>query len=168
MKVIGIDLGVHKISLACFEDQKLVWCDTHVASGEQTRDQQLLELGKFANEIATLHSADSIWVEDALIGNNQKYSLSIAEVKGAVLTMLGNLRLYLGTDVRMVNVSTWKKEVVGHGNASKEWVKNYIDVTYPEYAPLCDGDQDRYDATCVGIYGLRITARSQDLHLTPE
>jgi len=165
VNLIGIDLGVHKVTIAAFEDQKLVWCDTHEAPAEKTRDEQLLELGKFANEIATLAQASSVWIEDVLMGNNHKYSLALAETKGAVLTMLGNLRFYLGTDIRMVNVGAWKKALIGNGHASKDDVRHYIDVSHSQYSPLCDGDQDRYDATCIGLYGLDIIERAADLSL---
>ena len=97
------------------------------------------------------------------MGNNRKYSLALAETKGAVLGSLSHLRP--ACDIRTVNVKAWKKEVVGNGNAGKEQVSNYIVATHPAYAAVCDGDQDRIDATCVALYGLRITSRVRELRL---
>ena len=54
----------------------------------------------------------------------------------------------------------------GNGNADKDAIRDYIHVTHPAYALLCDGDQDRYDACCVGLYGLDVLAGSEGLKLT--
>jgi Holliday junction resolvasome RuvABC endonuclease subunit len=167
VNLIGIDLGVHKLAMAFFMGNTLADTTAWEAPNDAPRDVQLRELAGAAHEWAVLHEADQVWVEDVLLGNNHKYSLAIAELKGAVLASLGQMR-YRGTDVRVVNVASWKREVIGKGNATKEQVRNYIDVTYPPYAPLCDGDQDRYDATCVGLYGLRISARADSLRLAPS
>lgn len=160
--LIGIDLGVHKIALAVFIGNSLAVTHSYESTAQE-RDQQLMQLGHYALDVVQLHAADAVWIEDVLVGNNHKYSLRLAETKGAVLGSLAHLRP--GCDLRMVNVKAWKKEVVGNGNAGKEQVSNYIVATHPAYAAVCDGDQDRIDATCVGLYGLRITARAAELRL---
>lgn len=166
MNLVGIDLGVHKIALAVFLENSLAVTHVYEASADLPRDVQLLEMGHYAMSLAHLHSVDSIWVEDVLVGNNRKYSLALAETKGALLGALSHLRPV--TDIRTVNVKEWKREIVGNGNAGKDTVMNYMVATHPAYAAQCDGDQDRIDATCVGLYGLRITARASDLHLSSE
>lgn len=165
MNLIGIDLGIHKISLACFTGDQLVWADTHGVPPEQCRSLQLRELAAFAHDITHMHGAESVWVEDTIIGNNRKYSIQLAQVMGAVLASLGAQHLHQGTDVRVVDNRVWKKAVVGAGHASKDQIKDYIHVTYPAYAPLCGEDQDLYDATCVGLYGLSIIERAKSLQL---
>lgn len=166
MRLIGIDLGVRKIALALFVENELAITHAYEAIEELPRDMQLLELGHYALDLALLHDVDSVWIEDVLVGNNRKYSLALAETKGAVMSGLSHLRPLC--DIRTVNVKEWKREIVGNGNAGKDMVSNYIHATHPGYAALCDGDQDRIDATCVGLYGLRITARASHLHLAPE
>lgn len=168
MNLIGIDLGIYKVALALFTEDKLSHTQVYEADHDIPRDHQLAEIGSFVSNAALLHNADSVWVEDVLAGNNIKYSLSLAETKGAVLTSLHPLRPYNGCDIRTVNVGTWKKEVIGNGNASKDQVKDYIYVTHPAYAPLCGDDQDLCDAACVGLYGLLITSGAKDLQLTSE
>jgi Holliday junction resolvasome RuvABC endonuclease subunit len=165
MNLIGIDLGVHKIALACFTNDALVWADAHEAPREQARDLQLRELASFASEIATLHGAESVWIEDTIIGNNRKYSIGLAQSMGAVLSAMAQLRLSQGLDTRVVDNKTWKKDVVGSGNADKTAIKHYIDVTHPSYAPLCGADEDLYDAACVGLYGLATMERASHLDL---
>lgn len=164
--LIGIDLGVRKLALAVFYEDVLAGAAEYTSPADLPRDVQLSELGHFALGQAHLHDADSVWIEDVLLGNNAGYSLALAETKGAVMGSLSHLRP--GCDIRAVNNKTWKKEILSNGNAGKDTVRNYIHASHPAYAPLCDGDQDRYDAACVGLYGLRILARAGDLHLTSE
>ena len=166
MRLLGIDLGIRKIAITCHADDVLVWADVHDTPEDMSRDLQLRELGMFAAEIAALHAAEAVWIEDTIIGNNRKYSIALAQTMGAVLASLAQLRLSIGTDVRQVDNRTWKKHVVGKGHATKEEIRDYIHVTHGAYAPLCGDDQDLYDAACVGLYGLQLTARAADLRLS--
>jgi Holliday junction resolvasome RuvABC endonuclease subunit len=166
MRLLGIDLGIHKVGVAVLGGEPFGL--QHAVAYESVateRDVQLAELMGAVHGIALLHEADSVWVEDVLVGNNHKYSLALAETKGAVLAGLAQLRLARGTDVRTVPVGTWKREVVGSGNATKERVQNYIRETHPAYAPLCGDDQDLYDASCVGLYGHLVLERASQLTL---
>ena len=161
MNLIGIDLGIHKVTCAVFDGGTLASVRTYECE-EKERVRQLAELGSYVASAAALFQADLFWIEDVLSGNNHKYSLQLAETKRAVMSALGPLAL---ADVRLVNVGTWKKMLLGNGHASKDDVRNYIGVNTP-YAPLCGDDQDAYDATCIGLYGLSILARAADLKLS--
>jgi len=164
MNLVGVDLGTRKVALALFVDSDLASCVAHEAH-LMTRDLQLAEVAGFVHDHVLMFEADSIWIEDTIIGNNRKYSIQLAEIKGAVLATLARVRMIRGTDVRMVDNKVWKKQVVGNGNATKDMVRDYIDVTHGAYAPLCEGDQDRYDACCVGLYGLHVTKQAATLQL---
>ena len=161
MNLAGVDLGIHKVALASFVDgafNATVWrVDT-----EMPRALQLRELAMVVHDTLNLWHIDTVWIEDTLIGNNRKYSLQLTEVRGAVMAYAP-----LGCDVRLVNVATWKKDVVGDGHASKDAVRDYIHVTHPGYAPVCGDDQDVYDAACIALYGRHIQERAQDLRLVP-
>lgn len=169
MNLVGIDLGTHKISVAAFVegDSGLTLYDarTHDADPDAPRDQVLNELGRFARDLVHTYQPSSVWVEEVIIGNNRKYSLQLAEVKGAVLSTLAMHRRNTGVDIRMVDNKTWKREVIGNGNATKDQVKDYILVTHPAYAALCGDDQDCYDAACIGLYGFTVLERSTHLRL---
>lgn len=160
MSVIGVDLGISKVALV-FTDGSDILAETHAVSPGSSRADCLRELGMFANSLALFCQPSSIWIEDTLIGNNRKYSIQLAETKGAVMAALAIRHV----PIHLVNVATWKKEIVGKGNADKEAVRNHIQVTRGAYAPHCGEDQDLYDASCVAIYGLLITERARDLHL---
>lgn len=169
MKLIGVDLGTHKIAMAVFIEEPgsgLILADTKVHVAQQLhRDIDLHELAEIAYHAGHFYDVDSVWIEDTIIGNNRKYSIQLAEVKGAVLSQLSRLRMSLGTDIRLVDNTTWKKQVVGDGHASKDQITDYIRVTHPAYAALCGDDQDLYDAVGVGLYGITILGRAKDLHL---
>lgn len=167
MNIVGVDLGVHKVALAAFEGEEMVDALAYEVPLASTPDRgaQLSVLAFVVHDFCLGRDADSVWIEDVLIGNNRKYSLGLAEVKGAVLSSLYKLRLNRGTDTRLVNVQTWKKEVIGSGNATKDDVRAYIDGSNNGYAAQCGADQDLYDASCIGIYGRRILERASSLQL---
>ncbi len=159
MNLMGVDLGIHKV--ACFVPGDVPGAQI-MQSSAQSRAVQLCELSSFVDEMAIFHQVDQVWIEDTLIGNNRKYSIQLTEVRGAVMAALA-----LSADVRLVNVATWKAQVIGDGHANKDSVKDYIHVTHPAYAALCGSDQDLYDAACIALHGLQITERASGLRLVP-
>ena len=168
MTLIGIDLGIHKVALSVFTEGEAgftLYVTEAFETDAQERDLQLMELGAFCYDTAHFHDADSVWIEKPILGNNRKYSLQLAETYGAVLCDLGMLRVANGLDTRSVDNLVWKKEVVGKGNASKDDIRNYIHDVHPAYAAFCGDDQDRYDACCVGLYGLGVLDRASHLSL---
>jgi Holliday junction resolvasome RuvABC endonuclease subunit len=165
VSLVGIDLGVHKIAMYCItEGEREAWS---YEAPHPHRDLQLLELGAMAHDFALLHGADTVWIEKVIIGNNRKYSIGLAETMGAVLSDLGQVRLHNGLDIRTVDNKAWKKALIGNGNASKEQIRDYIDVAQSAYAPLCGDDQDLYDACCIALYGRLIMDRATHLQLQP-
>lgn len=169
MTLIGVDLGTRKVTIAVFTEgdsgHRLYWTETFEVEEEIPRGHVLLALARYVHDEAISYSADQVWVEDVIVGNNRKYSIQLAQVLGAVMAQLARIK---GLDQRVVDNKAWKREIVGNGNASKDMVREYIHVTHPDYALLCGEDQDSYDATCIGLYGIRITARALKLHLASE
>jgi Holliday junction resolvasome RuvABC endonuclease subunit len=168
MNLIGVDLGIHKVTVAAIgpgelDAQTLLYADTYT-SAEQDRCVQLRELGSWVRDSTAFYQPEYLFYENVLIGNNRAYSLQLAETKGAVLAGLAEL-VRGGLQVIAVNTQTWKKQVIGSGHASKEDVKNYIDGTHPSYSLLCGRDQDAYDACCIGIYGLDLLERAEQIEL---
>ena len=52
-----------------------------------------------------------------------------------------------------VNVSSWKKAVVGKGNADKEQVAEFLRLRWNALYESASGNQDVYDASCIALYG---------------
>ena len=57
-----------------------------------------------------------------------------------------------------VNVSSWKKAVVGKGNADKRQVAEYLRLRWNAIYTAAAGNQDIYDATAIALYGRRFLA----------
>jgi Holliday junction resolvasome RuvABC endonuclease subunit len=159
MNVMGVDLGIHKVALFLWDGDyphAVAW----VADPGFSRATQLHYLAGYVHDIARTFDVSQVWIEDTLVGNNVKYSIQLTEVRGAVMAALASQ-----VDVQLVNVGTWKKDVVGDGHANKDAVKHYIHVTHGAYAPLCVDDQDLYDACCIALYGRQINERAAHLSL---
>ena len=165
---MGVDLGVHKLSCAVLDDgppgEPALLRVESMDIGEGARDLQLFALSGYVHDMALSMEVDSVWIEEIIVGNNRKYSLQLAEVKGAVLASMARVRMLNGTDTRTVDNKVWKRELIDNGNASKQEIKNYIIDTHPSYAPFC-GEQDEFDAVAIALYGLTISARAESLHL---
>jgi Holliday junction resolvasome RuvABC endonuclease subunit len=54
-----------------------------------------------------------------------------------------------------VNVSSWKKQVVGYGRASKEDVAEHLRLRWNDIFTKAEGDQDIYDAACIALFGCK-------------
>lgn len=150
---------MHKADIAVFNDGVLEGLHSEVVLGNYTRAYQLRRLGELVRDQLWGHGhVDYVFIEQNLVGNNVKYSISLAQSVGAIAGALNE-------QIEFVNVSTWKKSVVGAGNAKKDEVRNYVDKTFPEYTALCEGSQDRYDAICIGLYGVGLIDLAAQLKL---
>src|SRR3954463_12412297 len=115
--VFGVDLGIHKLAVAIFAAEGSSYA-MHASSvldlsdRDLSRELELYGLGKFIENLSKSWEPEHVFIEETLVGNNTKYSIQLAETKGAVRSGLA----MSGTDVRMVNNMMWKKQVVGHGN----------------------------------------------------
>lgn len=154
MIVVGIDLGVHKITLCLIRDGEPVYGETFVARTGEERGNELAYLAICAHQFVKTVGADEVWIEDTLVGNNRKYSIQLSELLGATRAKVSDLDV----KVSVVNNKTWKKFVVGNGNSNKDAIRSYVEREFPVYAVTCGDDQDQRDAACVGLYGARIAA----------
>jgi Holliday junction resolvasome RuvABC endonuclease subunit len=157
MRIVGVDLGIAKLAYSVWRDGELIEVDAVDYSKVHTRQHQLRSLGLFGASAVAHARPDTVFIEDILIGNNRKYSLRLAETKGAVLAQMHRF------SVIPVNVSTWKKEVLGNGKATKDDIRAWLSGQDSAYADLCGDDQDQYDAACIGFYGHIIATRAAQL-----
>ena len=180
MIVLGVDLGIGKIACSVFDlstELKLTMCPYLVTTSHDeknrinARARELREIGYWMHDVILGTSADYVFIESIIVGNNHKYSLQLAQTLGAVLSRLPNSAIdsEIGcpTQLHLVDNKTWKKRLLSNGNATKDQIRDYIDTAHPAYALLCEGDQDRYDACCIGLYGLDVLAQSTELRLQP-
>ena len=168
MTLVGIDLGIAKIACSVFTEGDLgptLYEVTAHTSTCPTRDEQLSECAAVAHNVALFYEADWVFIEEPVVGNNPKYSLKLAQMCGAVMAGLSHLRSHQHMDIRLVGNKAWKKDVLGNGNSSKDVIRSWVIEHHPAYAALCGDDQDRYDACCVGLYGLGLLDRARQLTL---
>lgn len=136
--IIGIDLGVRTAHVStprhCFT------IGLKPKAGSRCEEIQCIYDG-----IEDRFGADTYaFVEEPVVAGarNLRTSLRIAQISGAVLSAING---------ELVPVSTWKKAIVGKGNAKKEEVKAWL-KTQPEY-DMAFSSQDWIDATCLRLYG---------------
>lgn len=94
---------------------------------------------------------DLVVVESPIQGarRNVRVGLRLAMVAG-VLVVAARAS---GARTLLVEPATWKKQVMGHGNASKAEVAEWLDGEHPVLASTTNGNQDAIDAACIGLYG---------------
>jgi hypothetical protein len=92
-----------------------------------------------------------VYMEAPLVGRSAYSTIVQAQVGGAVMAAACRS----GTYLKMVNVNSWKKKVVGKGNATKEDVSAWLKDNWKMAYTLCSGDQDLIDASALNRYGHR-------------
>lgn len=67
-----------------------------------------------------------------------------------------------GCTTQVANVSTWKKSVVGKGNATKEEVSKHLRLRWPALFHAAVGNQDLIDASCIALHGQQLLRERMD------
>lgn len=167
MRTIGIDLGIRKVAWSVWDDDVLIATEAY-ESTRSLRHEQLCDTGTVMMTRVMTDEPDQIFIEDTLIGNNRKYSIQLSQMMGAVLSAIGvctqtSFLSHKHIPVVPVNVSTWKREVIGNGRADKKAVRDYLWSLDSAYSVLCGHDQDRFDAAAIGYYGYIVSKRAEAL-----
>lgn len=159
MIIAGVDLGVRKVAVSVIADDELLITKAFEVSAKLPRSTQLREVSHWTVELLNLYRPEAVYVEEPLVGRSTRVSLQIAQTAGAVLASLDLLHSPDGEYTRsyLVSNTAWKKELLGKGGGKdiKLLIRKWLDTEFPSYASKCDGDQDRYDASCIAIYGER-------------
>ena len=145
MRALGIDYGSSRIaivgpSLLVFEEVVLRPGDNFGA---------LDVLAEITWNTVTQTKAKVVAVESPIQGmsRNVRTGIMLAMVAGAVTVAARQA----GADVTHVPPASWKKEVIGFGNAKKEQVSEYLADQHPGLFAHCPS-QDLVDAACLGLY----------------
>lgn len=90
------------------------------------------------------------WIESPVVGRGGVRSTMVqCYTSGAIQGAL----YHCGIGVDLVNVSSWKKKVVGHGHADKPTVSRFVELRWPALYREAAGSQDVADAACIAHYG---------------
>lgn len=153
MNIAGIDLGVHKAAYSRFVDGELA----DVGHFDLSMTPRHKELHVLCTSIwLKVGNCDAVYIEEPLIGRGVRTSLKIAQTAGAVMS-----ELHAVPYLDLVPVASWKKEVVGSGSSDKAAIASWLRDNFPSYSSLCAGNQDRVDATCIGLYGVKVDERAK-------
>ena len=144
----GADLGVRSVHLFCAGENP--WAISIDVERMSNRADELDALWNKVYEVFSSH--DVVFVEEPPLAGvrNIRTFAALSQVFAVVLTA--------APKAYGVEVSTWKKQVVGKGNATKEEVQGWLTANNPAYAALC-GDQNLTDAACVALYGHAVLDR---------
>lgn len=101
------------------------------------------------NDSIGLGPDDVVWLEEPVMGKSVRPTIVQSYVSGMVQGTVART----GARIHLVNNKTWKKVVVGNGNASKEDTTAFLKRHFPSCVRICGADQDLYDAAGLAIYG---------------
>lgn len=157
--VIGIDLSSTKFAAVVTLDERYV---THTKVKFRTLMEVKAALESLLDGLPGGNFPTArAYIEEAVVARGgSRVTIQQAYAMGAVRLTLEER----GWNVSLVNVGTWKKQVVGSGRADKSSVSGWFRGAEPHLFGLFGGDQDLIDAACVGRYGAGVlrTARILD------
>lgn len=152
--VVGADLSSR--TLAFVDEER----STKFEVPKKMRERGEILRTLFLMSIEHLHYNGDfyIYVEDPVVGRGgSRATILQSQVQGIVLSVAvqsGALGVY------GVNNKSWKKVVVGNGNASKDEVAQWLEEHEPDLAERAGSDQDLVDASCIHLYGKIMLERS--------
>lgn len=145
--IYGVDLGVRAIHVAG-PDLAI----SLVIRDKMDRYTEIRALGTMISGF--FQQGDLVFYEaPPLAGSrNLQTLIALSQTSGALLAASSG-KCY------EVPVATWKKEVVGKGNATKDDAAEWLQINdYPAYLQ-CHGDQNLIDACCIQKYGVLVINR---------
>jgi Holliday junction resolvasome RuvABC endonuclease subunit len=150
--VWGVDPGTRKI--ACFGID-IESNETMYFAFETKKDSRWKELRAIRHRLSQLHvQSGVVFCEEPVLAGarNIRTTIGIAQTVGVAMST--------GLPSYLVEVSTWKKQTVGKGNADKAGVSDWLRQEYEAYFRSCDGNQDIVDAAAIAVYGRDVVLRS--------
>lgn len=154
-----MDISSKKVAISAFqtENTNAVLTAEWVA-GDKWEIENAYLIQRFVFNFLTplVRKTDSaVFIEEPVVARgNIRSTMKQAYVNGAVQAAVGLLNP--DTSVSLVPVTTWKKEVVGKGNASKDEVADFVS----DWMGGREDDQDICDAICVMLYGQIVMDRA--------
>jgi len=148
-KYIGIDFSSKNIAIAftSINENKLgidyYYIQTKLKNFKERFEYLLKEFNYFL-ENAEVRVA---YIEEPVIALRHKSVKMVNQVSGMLLALL----IKYGIKFREIHNKTWKKEIVGNGNATKKDIMQYIKDKFRMYKI----SQDVADAICIYEFGVK-------------
>ena len=147
MHICGIDSSSKNLAIVSFEDGKL-GNFLLLKSNEKNTTKRIFKLCSIFEKEILNFSPNLVVIESSIYVSNYKSSQVLAE-------MIGNIKYICQKNnilIESVSNKTWKKQIIGNGNASKDEIKKWVVSHYPE---LEGSDQDLLDACCICLFGVK-------------
>lgn len=152
LRVAGVDYGKRRIAIVA----PGVAVDMLRLPQSTPASEALFLCGNFLRNFIFQHGISSTWVESPIMGMSRNAQTM------ASMSMMAGVLLYAceagESKSTLIAPSTWKKEVIGRGNATKDDAALWLKANSPQSFALCmvNGrlDQDLVDATCIAVAGL--------------
>lgn len=147
----GVDYGSHRLAFASPRQQ--VFEELVLKAGDELDDIETLAAYLF--DLVKSTQASLVSVEAPIVGisRNIRTGIRLGMVAGALTVSARQA----GAQVVLVPPASWKATVVGHGNANKEAVSQWLRRHYPEWWDSCQ-TQDSIDATCLALHAETVLA----------
>lgn len=143
----GIDYGVRRVAVAVEVDGSLRVHEVTLGPCEDVDAIDVISATCF-NALTHEH-AEVVAVEYPIVGmsRNVRTGIRMGMVAGAIVAAARSA----GCAVVTVEPSTWKKAVIGAGNADKAAVSSWLAEHRPRLHASC-ASQDSIDAACLALY----------------
>ena len=163
-RIMGIDLSSRKIAIVVLDPEAEPRAHTITVKKQPSRADELYELETGLYGYFPMMHPCWVYIEAPVVGRGgARPTVLQSQVDGVV--QVATVRFgHLGT--YSVNNKTWKKAVVGNGNAAKDDTRSWLAAHHPVLADLCGDDQDLVDAAGVALYGTGVIERARRLKLT--
>lgn len=149
---LGVDYGSHRVAVV--HSHSGLTRMLALPSDDPIINRQLIAEWLYGHVLIT--KPGIVAVESPIVGmsRNLQTGLNLAMMAGALSAAAGAA----GAKVVLVAPSSWKKQVMGRGNASKDEVAQWLEREQPLRYTRCHSDQDLIDATCISLYAASLLA----------
>jgi hypothetical protein len=144
--IYGVDLGMRSLYIYGDDGPRVITVP---------KSDRYTEIWRMSEEIfEAFHVEDLIFYEEPVLAGpkNIRTVIGLAQTSGCLLASSVG-KCY------EVPVATWKKEIVGKGNAKKQDVADWLLEHDGDTYSGCGGDQNFMDAACIHKYGKMVMGR---------
>ena len=157
--IYGFDLSSRKVAMCTLDGSDV---SKHIVATTKlsSRGEELCRIAAGVRRFFENVMPGFVYIEAPVVGRGgARPTILQSQVDGllqAHAVQFGHHGVY------SVNNKTWKKAVVGNGNASKDDTRAWLEVAHPVLSALCGDDQDLVDAAGVALYGRGVITRSEE------
>jgi len=148
MNYLGIDSSTKAVHCVVVdEEENIILLQKISGKGKKTLDRFPEIMIGFFDFISTINNISSVAIEDSIQARNGVTTKTLARVVGGVHTCC----VLSGIETFLIHLATWKKEVIGRGNATKSDILEFAIEKWGNKFP----EQDYADAACVALWNKR-------------